>query len=120
MPKSAMGQSMPPIPEGLSQDEMRKWIIHERWIEFFQEEFRYFDLNITEYIPLHSVSNRGICVEPEVSIPLLRLEKDKEVFLQDDGFIRDLEDCICRTNNFVLSGGKERNIAITGKYQKKY
>lgn len=45
MPKSAMGQSISPLPEGLSQDEMRERIIHERWVEFFQEEFRYFDLN---------------------------------------------------------------------------
>ncbi len=45
MPKSAAGQSISPLPKGLTQTEMRERIIHERWIEFFQEEQRYFDLN---------------------------------------------------------------------------
>ena len=45
MPKSAAGQSIPPLDPGLTKEEMRERIIHERWIEFFQEEFRYFDLN---------------------------------------------------------------------------
>lgn len=45
MPKSAAGQSITPLSPGLTKEKMRECIIHERWIEFFQEEFRYFDLN---------------------------------------------------------------------------
>ena len=35
---------MPPIPEGLSQDEMRDRIKHERWIELCFEGHRFWDL----------------------------------------------------------------------------
>ncbi len=35
---------MPPFPEGLSQDEMRQEIRHERRIEFVMEGTRYYDL----------------------------------------------------------------------------
>ena len=45
MPQAAAGKSISPLPAGLGQTEMRKRIIHERWIEFFQEEQRFFDLN---------------------------------------------------------------------------
>ena len=45
MPKAAAGKSISPLPAGLGQTEMRKRIVHERWIEFFQEEQRFFDLN---------------------------------------------------------------------------
>lgn len=36
--------SMPPLPEGLTQDEMRLRIHNERRVEFAWEEHRYFDL----------------------------------------------------------------------------
>ncbi|MCH2083902.1 MAG: RagB/SusD family nutrient uptake outer membrane protein [Saprospiraceae bacterium] len=36
--------NMPPIAEGLSQDQMREEIKHEREVEFFLEGTRYFDL----------------------------------------------------------------------------
>lgn len=39
-----IGGSMPPIPSGLSLDEMRKRIRRERRIEFSYEEFRFWDV----------------------------------------------------------------------------
>lgn len=44
MPVNAMGRSMPPIPEGLSQSQMRERIRQERRIELAFEEHRYFDV----------------------------------------------------------------------------
>jgi hypothetical protein len=44
MPTKAKGKSMPPIPAGLSQDQMRAKIRHERRIEFAYEEQRYWDV----------------------------------------------------------------------------
>ena len=44
MPIKAKGKSMPPIPAGLSQDQMRAKIRHERRIEFAYEEQRYWDV----------------------------------------------------------------------------
>jgi hypothetical protein len=44
MPVKAKGKSMPPLPAGLSKDQMREKIRHERRIEFFYEEQRYFDV----------------------------------------------------------------------------
>ncbi len=45
MPKNASGKSISPLPAGLSQAEMRERLVHERRVEFYQEEHRYFDLN---------------------------------------------------------------------------
>lgn len=36
--------NMPPLPSGLSQDEMREKIKHERWVELCFEGHRFFDL----------------------------------------------------------------------------
>ena len=44
MPIKAKGKSMPPIPAGLTQDQMRAKIRHERRIEFAYEEQRYWDV----------------------------------------------------------------------------
>ncbi|MEX0685107.1 MAG: RagB/SusD family nutrient uptake outer membrane protein [Balneolales bacterium] len=44
MPVNAMGQSLPPLPTGLSQDQMRQRIRNERRIELSWEEHRYFDV----------------------------------------------------------------------------
>ena len=44
MPVEAMGKSLPPLPSGLSQDEMRERIRLERRIELSWEEHRYFDV----------------------------------------------------------------------------
>lgn len=44
MPEEAMGQSLPPLPAGLSQDEMRRRIHHERRIELSWENHRFWDL----------------------------------------------------------------------------
>lgn len=44
MPVKAKGKSMPPLATGLTQDQMREKIIHERRIEFFFEEQRYWDV----------------------------------------------------------------------------
>ncbi|MEO6705697.1 MAG: RagB/SusD family nutrient uptake outer membrane protein [Ginsengibacter sp.] len=38
------GVNMPPLPAGLSQDDMRTHIRHERRVEFAMEGLRYFDL----------------------------------------------------------------------------
>ena len=38
------GVNMPPLPQGLSQEEMRERIRHERRVEFAMEGLRYFDL----------------------------------------------------------------------------
>jgi hypothetical protein len=38
------GVNMPPLPAGLSQDQMREKIRHERRVEFAMEGLRYFDL----------------------------------------------------------------------------
>lgn len=45
MPKNSAGKSLPPLPDNLTKDRMRDWLVHERWIEFYQEDMRYFDLN---------------------------------------------------------------------------
>lgn len=44
MPVAAKGKSMPPLPLGLSQDQMRNKIRHERRIEFAYEEQRFWDI----------------------------------------------------------------------------
>lgn len=44
MPENAMGQSLPPLPAGLSKAEMRKRIRHERRIELSWENHRFWDL----------------------------------------------------------------------------
>ncbi|HLP73694.1 MAG TPA: RagB/SusD family nutrient uptake outer membrane protein [Bacteroidales bacterium] len=44
LPVNAKGKSMPPIPTGLSKDQMRNKIWHERRIEFAFEEQRYWDI----------------------------------------------------------------------------
>lgn len=44
MPKNVTG-SLPPVPRGLSKDEFRQRLEHERRVEFLYEEHRYFDLN---------------------------------------------------------------------------
>lgn len=44
MPKHVKS-GLPGVPAGLSKDEFRERVVHERWVEFFQEEQRYFDLN---------------------------------------------------------------------------
>lgn len=44
MPLLARGKSMPPIPAGLSKDQMRGKIRHERRIEFAYEEQRFWDV----------------------------------------------------------------------------
>lgn len=44
MPVEAAGESLPPIPAGLSQDEMRQWIKNERRIELSWEEHRFWDI----------------------------------------------------------------------------
>lgn len=44
MPEEAMGQSLPPLSMGLSQDEMRERIRHERRIELSWENHRFWDL----------------------------------------------------------------------------
>lgn len=45
MPKNVAGQSLPDLPTGLSKSEMNNRIVHERRIELYQEEHRYWDLN---------------------------------------------------------------------------
>lgn len=44
MPIKAKGKSMPPIPAGLTKDQMDEKIRHERRIEFAFEEQRYWDV----------------------------------------------------------------------------
>ncbi len=44
MPVKAKGKSMPPVPSGLTQSEMRRKIRHERRIEFAYEEQRFWDV----------------------------------------------------------------------------
>ncbi len=44
MPVKAKGKSMPPLPSGLTKDQMREKIRHERRIEFFYEEQRFWDI----------------------------------------------------------------------------
>jgi hypothetical protein len=44
MPVKAKGKSMPPIPSGLTKDQMREKIRHERRVEFFYEEQRFWDV----------------------------------------------------------------------------
>ncbi|RPI07352.1 MAG: RagB/SusD family nutrient uptake outer membrane protein [Acidobacteriales bacterium] len=44
MPVNAKGKSMPSIPAGLTKDQMRDKIRHERRIEFAYEEQRYWDV----------------------------------------------------------------------------
>lgn len=44
MPINAKGKSMPPIPTGLTKDQMRAKIWHERRVEMFYEEQRFFDV----------------------------------------------------------------------------
>ena len=44
MPVQAKGQSMPPIPTGMSADEMRAKIRQERRIELAFEEHRFWDI----------------------------------------------------------------------------
>jgi starch-binding outer membrane protein, SusD/RagB family len=44
MPIKAKGKSMPPIPTGLTQEQMRAKIRHERRIEFAYEEQRFWDI----------------------------------------------------------------------------
>jgi len=44
MPVKAKGKSMPPLPTGLTKEQMREKIRHERRIEFFFEEQRYWDV----------------------------------------------------------------------------
>ncbi|MBQ7194080.1 MAG: RagB/SusD family nutrient uptake outer membrane protein [Bacteroidales bacterium] len=45
MPKKAAGKSLPPVPTGLTKDQFRERVIHERRVELYQEEARFFDLN---------------------------------------------------------------------------
>jgi starch-binding outer membrane protein, SusD/RagB family len=44
MPVKAKGKSMPPLPAGLTKEQMREKIRHERRVEFFYEEQRYWDV----------------------------------------------------------------------------
>lgn len=44
MPEAAKGKSLPPLPAGLSKDEMRDRIRHERRIELSWENHRFWDL----------------------------------------------------------------------------
>lgn len=44
MPIKAKGKSMPPVAAGLTKDQMREKIRHERRIEFFFEEQRFWDI----------------------------------------------------------------------------
>ena len=44
MPANARGESLPPLPTGLSKDDMRKKIRHERRIELAFEENRFWDI----------------------------------------------------------------------------
>lgn len=44
MPLNAVGKSISPIPNGLSKAEIKARIKHERRVEFFQEEHRFWDL----------------------------------------------------------------------------
>jgi hypothetical protein len=44
MPVKAKGKSMPPLAAGLTKDQMREKIRHERRVEFFYEEQRYWDV----------------------------------------------------------------------------
>lgn len=51
MPVNAMGQSLPHLPTGLSQDQMRERIRNERRIELSWEEHRYFDVRRWKIAP---------------------------------------------------------------------
>lgn len=44
MPKNVKG-SLPPVPAGLTTEQFRERVVHERRVEFLYEEHRYFDLN---------------------------------------------------------------------------
>ena len=45
MPKNAAGKSISPLPSGLDKEQFRQRVVHERWVEFYQEDMRFFDLN---------------------------------------------------------------------------
>lgn len=73
MPKRPQAKH-PPLPQDvIATDGMRKRIVHERWIEFFQEEQRFFDLNrwkmrFARHDHKHGSSpNRVISRSPSVS-----------------------------------------------------
>ncbi len=55
-PADMEGKSMPPVPGGLDQDEMRKRIRRERRVEFSYEEFRFWDVRRWK-IPVEELVN---------------------------------------------------------------
>ncbi|MCU7547972.1 RagB/SusD family nutrient uptake outer membrane protein [Chitinophagaceae bacterium LB-8] len=91
------GVNMPPLPQGLSKDQMRERIRHERRVEFAMEGLRYFDLRrwgiaeqkLNGFIPNPLAPTVKTKYESKYEfwpIPQTEVDRNKPVLVQNPGY----------------------------------
>ncbi|PWV55648.1 RagB/SusD family nutrient uptake outer membrane protein [Chitinophaga sp. S165] len=91
------GVTMPALPAGLNQDEMRERIRHERRVEFVLEGLRYFDLRrwgiaqqkLNGFVQNPLTPNVKTVYRPEFEywpLPQIEIDRNKPVLIQNDNY----------------------------------